>query len=133
MEAKEQFKNSPLHDKTAILGLMDQLMPVDMMKVVDLLQVLTRPVEQEQPAMTAEEILQLVCCYSDTSELNPSDDITIEEALEAMHEYAAQSMPSEEIRKLLIEFNAFMNENEFDGRIPLIKDCIDEFLKSRMK
>ena len=36
-----------------------------------------------------------------------------------------------EKRKLLKDFNSFMCGNQWDGRIPLIDQCIDEFLKDK--
>ncbi len=35
METSENFKNSPIHDKRAILKMMDELKPEQMIKVVD--------------------------------------------------------------------------------------------------
>lgn len=38
METSEKFKNSPMHNKRAIIELMDELQPEQMVKVVDLMQ-----------------------------------------------------------------------------------------------
>ena len=37
-------------------------------------------------------------------------------------------MKRDEIKKLLKDFNSFMCGNQYDGRIPLIDACIDEYL-----
>jgi hypothetical protein len=34
---KDQFKNSPIHDKKAIIEMMDELEPKDMIEVVELI------------------------------------------------------------------------------------------------
>lgn len=38
METENKFKNSPIHDKRAILKMMDELRPEQMVKVVDFIQ-----------------------------------------------------------------------------------------------
>lgn len=38
METEDKFKNSPIHDKRAILKMMDELRPEQMVKVVDFIQ-----------------------------------------------------------------------------------------------
>ena len=38
METEDIFKNSPIHDKRAILEMMDKLEPKEMVKVVDFIQ-----------------------------------------------------------------------------------------------
>lgn len=38
METEDKFKNSPIHDKRAILEMMDELRPEQMVKVVDFIQ-----------------------------------------------------------------------------------------------
>jgi len=38
METEDKFKNSPIHDKRAILEMMDKLQPKEMVKVVDYIQ-----------------------------------------------------------------------------------------------
>jgi hypothetical protein len=38
METPDRFKNSPIHDKSAILELMDELKPEQMVELVDYLQ-----------------------------------------------------------------------------------------------
>lgn len=53
---------------------------------------------------TASQILRKICNYSEDGELNPSDDITIQEALEAMEEYSQQfreisELSDEEIKR----------------------------------
>jgi len=39
---KEQFENSPIHDKKAIIKMMDKLTPEKMIKVVELLKKLNQ-------------------------------------------------------------------------------------------
>ena len=38
MKTEDKFKNSPIHDKRAILEMMDELRPEQMVKVVDFIQ-----------------------------------------------------------------------------------------------
>lgn len=38
MKPEDKFKNSPIHDKRAILEMMDKLKPKEMVKVVDYIQ-----------------------------------------------------------------------------------------------
>lgn len=34
------------------------------------------------------------------------------------------------LKKELLAFNSWMNDNQYDGIIPLIETCIDDYLKS---
>ena len=36
----------------------------------------------------------------------------------------------EQLREELLKFNSWMCQNQYDGRIPLIETCIDEYLKT---
>ncbi len=46
---------------------------------------------------------------------------------------ASQFAPSKEyLRKELLKFNSWMCGKQYDGRIPLIGTCIDEYLKSEL-
>jgi hypothetical protein len=51
MDTNDNFKNSPVHDKRAILELMDTLNPKQMIKVVELLKQLEVEKPQPEPAM----------------------------------------------------------------------------------
>lgn len=49
----------------------------------------------EQESKSKEEILRDICKYTDKGKLNPSDKITVLEALEAMEEYRNQPLPEQ--------------------------------------
>ena len=58
MEKPDRFKNSPIHDKSAILELMDELKPEQMAELVDYLQKRVKLLRQP-PVVGQSE--QLVC------------------------------------------------------------------------
>jgi hypothetical protein len=60
METPDRFKNSPIHDKSAILELMDELKPEQMAELVDYLQKRVKLLRQ-QPVMVRSE--QLPCSH----------------------------------------------------------------------
>lgn len=62
METKDKFKNSPIHDKHAILEMMDKLEPKEMVKVVDFI--------QEQVKLSCQpDVIKSVCEHTDYLEV----------------------------------------------------------------
>ena len=49
-------------------------------------------------------------------------------AVQLMEQYARQKL---NLREELFNFNSWMCGKQYDGQIPLIETCIDEYLKSR--
>ena len=47
METNDKFKNSPIHDKGAILKLMDELSPAQMVKTVDFMRQLRESINSD--------------------------------------------------------------------------------------
>ena len=47
METNDKFKNSPIHDKVAILKLMDELSPAQMVKTVDFMRRLRESINSD--------------------------------------------------------------------------------------
>lgn len=45
--------------------------------------------------------------------------------------FKSRLAPQEELRKELKDFNSWMCGKQYDGKIPLIKTCIDEYLKQK--
>lgn len=67
METEDKFKNSPIHDKRAILEMMDKLEPKEMVKVVDYI--------QEQVKLFCQPaVIKSVCNGKDIRCDNPSMD-----------------------------------------------------------
>lgn len=115
-----------------------------------------RPLEAEQPSnnrqqskdsannlKTAEEILKgemsenlwtFICSYPVSYK---SEEKLVEWIIDAMQEYAAQFKAEQEkvtddvLRTELKRFNDWMCGNQFDGRIPLIDQCIHEYMEYR--
>ena len=77
--------------------------------------------QKSEPALSAEEILNNYGCPPIPFEENVT--MYYPAILEAMEEYRQAG-----IREVLVKFNSWMCKNQFDGRIPLINDCIDEYL-----
>lgn len=66
METADKFKNSPIHDKQAILGIIDELHPEQMGELVSFLQKLTaKPIKQEMFTGYLEAVNFLTGCDSD--------------------------------------------------------------------
>jgi hypothetical protein len=71
----------------------------------------------------AEEIFEQ---YRDDSQFPEIRDIVLtkQQCLEAMQSYHEAKLKEE-----LLKFNSWMCGKQYDGEIPLIRTCIDEYLK----
>lgn len=111
--------------------------------------------DEEWLKLPKEEILQLYKnCYSllqDSYRNQKSQSVITDREIEEVFEYYHPTIDEDEKRiclkvakwaidrlntdkrELLVEFNSFMCGNQYDGKIPLIDQCIDDFLSKQPK
>jgi len=89
---------------------------------------LEKELEQE-PELTAEDFWQSKNGGKSSDDCTRDFEfITPIFAVQLMEQYARQKL---NLREELFNFNSWMCGKQYDGQIPLIETCIDEYLKSR--
>jgi hypothetical protein len=82
--------------------------------------------ETESVPLTAEEIIRRHLTTNDLIH------VSLKEIIKCMHEYASQFQPKEiDLKKELKDFNSWMCGKQYDGLVPMIDTCIDEYLNSK--
>lgn len=85
-----------------------------------------------EPKPTKEEILAKhgYKCAIDVKDKDKFIEAFVNPLLEAMQEYAEQ-FHKEKMREELKLFNDWMCSKQYDGLIPTIEQCINDYLKSK--